>query len=346
YTEKSQRYITLEGDYVRPAEFKGRELRVFDETVKIQVETYKKMLPVLFEYQKKKNPGMLASKSGLNTVEGWAKEDARYVLPIATECQLGFSANARNLEHIIRKLKYCGLNEARQLGTMLYEKAKHVVPSLIILSDPDAFKRQFGREVSDGLLKSGSGSVIKAMSKIRFGKAKPSVKPALLLEHTADPDTKIIAALLHSYSGRNYGACLAASVKMGKNAKKVFMKAILRDATEHDPLYREFEAAVFKMELVLSSSAFAQLKRHRMMSLFKQSYDIKLGVTVPPAVKETKQEALFMKVIEATDKAYSRLACASPEAAQYILTNSHRRRVIISANLREIYHIARLRMDR
>ena len=34
-----------------------------------------------------------------------------------------------------------------------------------------------------------------------------------------------------------------------------------------------------------------------------------------------------------------------PEAGEYILTNAHRRRVLVSMNLRELYHVARLRMD-
>ena len=32
-------------------------------------------------------------------------------------------------------------------------------------------------------------------------------------------------------------------------------------------------------------------------------------------------------------------------AAEYLLTNAHRRRVLVTCNLREVYHLARIRMD-
>ncbi len=47
-----------------------------------------------------------------------------------------------------------------------------------------------------------------------------------------------------------------------------------------------------------------------------------------------KSEALYNSVLR-----------ENPRAAPYVLTNAHRRRVLIFTNLRELYHIARLRMD-
>jgi thymidylate synthase ThyX len=347
YTEKSQRYITLDGDYVTPEEFGPAEKMIFTDAVSKQVEAYKKLFPILHEYQKKIHPDMLATKGGQNAVEGWAKEDARYALAMATECQLGFSSNARNIELIIRKLKYSALQETRALGQVLYERAKDVVPSLIILSDPEAFRKQFGTDVSDGLLKTGREAVLKALPKLKTENLKlktNKAKSVTLLDHTKDPDTKIIAAIIHTCSGKPYDACLTAAKKMKKAGQEKFIKSILKDATEHDSLFREFEAAVFTYEVILSSSAFAQMKRHRMMSLFKQPYDPALGYTVPPAIKETKQESIFNRVIDSSEKAYKKLKKTGP-AAEYVLTNAHRRRIIINANLREVYHIARLRMD-
>jgi thymidylate synthase ThyX len=347
YTEKSQRYITLKGDYVTPVEFGAAERAIFSETVSKQVEAYHRLFPILHEYQKKVHADALATKGGQNMVEGLAKEDARYALAMAMECQLGFSSNARNIEHIIRKLKFNPLAEARQLGAMLYDMAKGVVPSLIILSDPEAFKKQFGKEVSDGLIRTGREAAIKAGSKVKFKKLKTKANGSAvtLLESTPDPDAKIIAALLHTYTGNSYAACLAAARKMKKTGQKEFIRSVLKDADEHDSLFREFEAAVLSYEVVLSSSAFAQMKRHRMMSLFKQPYDPSLGFTVPPAIKETKQESVFNEVMEASEAAYRKLK-KTGTAAEYILTNAHRRRILINANLREVYHIARLRMDK
>jgi flavin-dependent thymidylate synthase len=348
FTEKSQRYITLQGDYVMPAEFGPAEKASFSAVVAKQVEAYKKLFPALQEYQIQKNPKQMETKSGQNLLEGWAKEDARYALSLATECQLGFSTNARNLEHIVRKLKYHPLAEVRQLGQELFNQAKDIVPSLVILSDPEAFKKQFGMEVSDGLLKDGREKAIKAVKaalKHAKGKTARSGPDVQLVDCTPDPDLKIIAAMLAGYSNQPYGICLATVRKLGKKGQEKFVKSVLNGLHEHDALYREFEAINFVFEVTLSSSAFAQMKRHRMMTITKQPYDIKLGYTTPPSIIETKQEPIFESIMAETEKAYRQVAKANPLAAEYVLTNAHRRRIIINTNLRELYHLARLRMD-
>ncbi len=346
FTEKSQRYITLRGDTVIPAEFGREEAKIFMETVNKQVEAYRKLFPLLHEYQKIKNPGMADSKQGQNTIEGWAKEDARYVLSMATECQLGFSANARNIEYIIRKLKYHPLAEARELSEKLLKSAKKVVPSLIILSDPEVFKKQTGAEVSDGILKEGRGN-LKRLSHgyIKNGRTG-NEKDTLLLSHTADPDALIIASLLFSPGGGSYSECLSTAKGMNKKERKDFMKAVFKDLGEHDELFREFENAAFLFEIVISSSAFAQMKRHRLMTLIKQPYDTGLGVTMPPSISDIGEEDAFYRVIRETEKSYRILKQNHEYAGDYLLTNAHRRRILININLREIYHMARLRMDK
>lgn len=347
YTEKSQRYITLKGDYVVPEEFGADEKKIFKETVSAQVAAYDKFFPVLFEHRKKQYPQQLETKSGINLLEGWAKEDARYALAMATECQLGFSSNARNLEHILRKLKYHPLAEVKQLGEALYNVTKQIVPSLIILSDPEAFKKQFGKEVSDGLIKTGAGTAAKAVKGIKLPVAAAVTDryDVMLVDWTRDPDMKIIAAMIQAHSGKPYETALRAAKKMKKTEIVKFYRSIFKDLGEHDSLYREFEDVNFVYEIVLSSSAFAQLKRHRMMSISKQPYDVNLGYTVPPSIIETKQSDIFEKVMDLTEKAYKKLNKTSPLAAEYILTNAHRRRVLVNADLRELYHITRLRMD-
>jgi thymidylate synthase ThyX len=42
---------------------------------------------------------------------------------------------------------------------------------------------------------------------------------------------------------------------------------------------------------------------------------------------------------------YHEIARENPNAATYILTNAHRRRVLVTLNARELYHFSRLRSD-
>ena len=53
----------------------------------------------------------------------------------------------------------------------------------------------------------------------------------------------------------------------------------------------------------------------------------------------------FMEVVNDSNELYNKIMEFEPKAADYILTNSHRRRLYFKANLRELYHFSRLRED-
>jgi len=82
-----------------------------------------------------------------------------------------------------------------------------------------------------------------------------------------------------------------------------------------------------------------------MASLTWQRYDPRLGVTVPPSVREAGAERDFLAVIDRTNEVHARLEKNIGQAADYILTNAHKRRVLLKVNVRELYHISRLRQD-
>jgi thymidylate synthase ThyX len=100
-----------------------------------------------------------------------------------------------------------------------------------------------------------------------------------------------------------------------------------------------------QFELILSSSCFAQLKRHRMSTIIVQDYNPQLGVTVPPSIKAIGQQNEFMEIMRHTQNAYEQIRKKAPSAAAYVLTNAHRKRVLMKFNARELYHLARLRAD-
>jgi len=52
-----------------------------------------------------------------------------------------------------------------------------------------------------------------------------------------------------------------------------------------------------------------------------------------------------MNIVERTEHLHAKLKKKNPVAADYILTNAHRKRVLLKMNAREFYHISRLRED-
>ena len=83
-----------------------------------------------------------------------------------------------------------------------------------------------------------------------------------------------------------------------------------------------------------------------MATLVTQDYDPALDVTVPPSIAAVGMEKPFREMMARTEETYETIRRAVPLAAPYILTNAHRKRVLMKMNARELYHIARLRADR
>ncbi|HRY84719.1 MAG TPA: FAD-dependent thymidylate synthase, partial [Candidatus Cloacimonadota bacterium] len=113
YTEKSQRYVTFEDDFVIPAELANQTQSLQNRFVSMHkklFEEYKLCYDLLLKYYAKKRLKLTPRE-----LEGKAKEDARYILPLATKTQLGMTINARSLENLLRKLKRTPLAEALEL---------------------------------------------------------------------------------------------------------------------------------------------------------------------------------------------------------------------------------------
>ncbi|MDH4198416.1 MAG: FAD-dependent thymidylate synthase, partial [Candidatus Aminicenantes bacterium] len=166
-----------------------------------------------------------------------------------------------------------------------------------------------------------------------------------LVDATPDADLKVLAALLHTVTARPYQRVLDEARRLAPARKKKLFRTALRRMEFYDFPLREFEHAGLTFELTVSASCFAQLKRHRMATLTWQPYDPGLGVTVPASVVEVGAEGEFREVIGRTNEAYRILRAACGAAAAYVLTNAHRRRVLLHLNARELYHLSRLRED-
>ena len=143
----------------------------------------------------------------------------------------------------------------------------------------------------------------------------------------------------------SYKECLARAAKAGPAARKDIVRRACERMEFYDFPLREFEHADLVFDLVVSASCFAQLKRHRMATLTWQRSDPGLGVTVPPSIREAGLEKEFLAVVERTGEAHAVLEKAVGPAADYVLTNAHRRRALLKLNVRELYHISRLRED-
>jgi len=302
FTEKSQRYIRLDGDLVIPPDLPGESEKVFRETAS-----------ELFTIYSELHDRLLSVDRGRDT----AREDARYVLPMASSCQMGMTANARELELMVRRLSAHPLAEVRELAAGLLAAASDVAPSLFLFLEPSSMD-VFAHSMS------------------------PAGQPArdvLLVD--CDDDSRVGGLLIQRESGLSLDAARAEWETMDDTSRRSLFKDALYGLGIHDQVPRQWEFFRAEVEVVISASAYAQLKRHRMCTRLVSIYDPALGVTVPPSISDPSLLVPFNDGIRLAEKTAGELGRLYP----YMLTNAHRRRVTLSMNGRELYHFSRLRED-
>jgi flavin-dependent thymidylate synthase len=248
FTEKSQRYVTLKGDFVIPEEIKDTELEkeyiaLIEEMTVLYKELYKSGVKLLEDENFSENKKL---------TQGRAKEDARYFLPLATETQMGMTINARSLERLLRRLDKVGLKEADDLRESLLQQAQAIAPSVIKYTKSDDYSK-----------------FIPTFCKNNKGCNSEDLKFVKVEENT---DEKVITSLIFENSNCEWEAVYNDVMKWDKQAKSSFLKEYFNRMQSFHAVPRAFEVCDFSFEALISSSCFAQLKRHRPATIIAQKY--------------------------------------------------------------------------
>jgi len=313
YTEKSQRYIALNREYVIPPEFTGTPFKgKLEKLCEGAFDTYQLFL--------QKIEGQFGEEAKFA-----AREDARYILPLSCGAQLGMTGNARNIEHLLRRTLNHPLGELREFGKQLKEQAEKTAPSLIRHLEAEHFEKEDLPPVYAGKIPEAEVS---------------------LVNFEEDLDAYTLTAMIFAREGLSCGEAYPKAKNMPVEQRRTYFQARLKDLQPYHTLPRAFETAQFGFEIKLSATAFAQLKRHRLAQLLPLPYEPKLGVTMPQTIIDCGMEKEFHKQITAAEKLYSSIREKMPYQAPYALANAHRRVVYFQANARELGHFARMRMDK
>lgn len=303
FTEKSQRYIRIDEGVVVPSELGGEDEESFRDTARRLFALYNSL------YSRLRKTGMEKER---------AKEDSRYVLPLSTPCQMGMTVNARELEHMVRRLSCHPFAEVRKIAAGLLELAMEAAPSLFLFLEPTAMD-----------------AFAHSMSPV----ASVPRDSVMLLD--CHDDSRVGELLLQWRDGVSMDEAGGLWRELSPEARKELFAEALAGLGIHDTVPRQWEFFTALFQLVVSSSAYAQLKRHRMCSRLVSVYDPVLGVTVPPSIVLAGLKEEFLQGVESAREYSGSLGTLYP----YMLTNAHRRRVVMGINGRELYHFSRLRED-
>ena len=341
YTEKSSRYQIMPGDYFHtPAELDAHPAlrREYEADCRRLFDLYEKLIDGCLEHLRgvHKQGARERDSAWQLRLRRIAADGCRAALPAATLTNVGLTANARSLEHAISKLLSSGLDEERQLGLALREQGRAVAPTLIKYAESSDFlARMQQRRNHPALPPAGDGA--------GDGDAAPPPVEVRLAHWDAQAEEKLAAALLYGASETDYPAAYRKAQAMSGEERLRIIDDALSAIGPHDAPPREFEVVDYTFEFLLDYGAFREFRRHRMQTSLPQPLTVAHGIRMPGVIAAAGLQGLLADAAATAERAFRRLREISPPAAQYAVTHAHQRRLIAKLNLRECYHLFKLR---
>ncbi|MBI5950987.1 MAG: FAD-dependent thymidylate synthase [Chloroflexi bacterium] len=338
YTEKSTRYQKWgQDDFTVPPELReaGHPLRdEFIQTVKFLFSTYAGSLdPVknLILSRSPRRPNE-TDEAYDRRIRSQYVDSCRFLLPAAANANLGMTANARVIEMVIRKMLSHPLMEVRQIGETVKQVAKAETPTLVKYADAVPYVVETIGELG---MKNEEFPITNYQSR--------SSDWCSLIDYDKDGEKKILAAALYRFNQMPFANALAYVKSLKKKERDALAETLLKRLTRYDTPLREMEYSTYTFDLVMDQGAYAEFKRHRMMTQTPQRLTTRLGYTTPLLVTESGFGSQYEAAMESAAGMYEKLYQFDPNVAQYIVPNGFNRRVLAQFNLREAFAFCQLR---
>ena len=164
-----------------------------------------------------------------------------------------------------------------------------------------------------------------------------------LIDYDRAGEEKVLAAALYRFGEMGYSEALAYVRESNPAKRSDLADALLKRLGRYDTPLRELEHATYTFDLVMDQGAYAEFKRHRMMSQTPQLLTCHLGYATPKRITEADFESPYRKAMEQAAEVFEKLYAFDPLVAQYIVPNGFNRRVLATFNLREAYAFCQLR---
>jgi thymidylate synthase ThyX len=337
YTEKSTRYQlwSPENYYVPRRLAESPHADRYRQTCARLFETYQRSLEPMRQVMQARYPREAGESEA--KWEGRLRsnyvDNCRFLLPAASLANVGFTANARVLESAIRKMLSHPLEEVREMGAEIKRAAQAEIPTLVKYADPSPY--QSGTAVT----------LAQAAARLLGTQPRPKVSHpvAELLDYDPEAETKFLAACLCRYSGYSTAECRAAVAGLSQAQKEELARDALGHLDQFDVPLRELEHITYTFDAVMDQGAYFEIKRHRLMTQSPQDLACDLGYAVPSAFEAANFRADYEAALQAAAETYAVLAADFPAEASYGVPNAFNRRLLMTLNLREAFHLCALR---
>jgi thymidylate synthase ThyX len=336
YTEKSTRYQKWGSDsFFIPSELDGHPLRdEYVDTVRALFKAYAESLGpvrslVLEQFPRRENE---KDEAWDRRIRSKYVDVCRFLLPAASLANVGMTANARVLESMIRKMLSHELTEVREIGEKVKEVAKAETPTLVKYADavPYLVETIGDLSVSYPPFQLGDGQLVKD-------------DWCTLISFDKDGELKILAAALYRFGEMSYAEALSYVSGLKDDVKFQVAESLLGRLGKYDVPLREMEYSTYTFDLVMDQGAYAEFKRHRMMTQTPQRLTTRLGYATPRLITESGFGHQYEAAMNAAHEMFDKLYSVNPTIAQYVVPNGYNRRVLAEFNLREAFAFCQLR---
>jgi len=332
YTEKSTRYQKWgSDDFTIPPELEGHPLcSEYVDTIRFLFKTYADSIEpvrsrILERFSRRENE---KDEAWDRRIRSKYVDVCRFLLPAASLANVGMTANARVLENTIRKMLSHELAEVRQIGERVKEVALGETPTLVKYADAVPYVVETCQEIRELGIIDSNGSDKDWCS---------------LIDYDKQGEKKVLAAALYRFGEISYANALAYIESLNEEQKTSLAESLLGRLGKYDVPLRELEYSTYTFDLIMDQGAYAEFKRHRMMTQTPQKLTTRLGYAIPHLITEAGFESQYEVAMEAAAQIYEKLYEDNWDVAQYVVPNGFNRRVLAQFNLREAYAFCQLR---
>ncbi|HSO13302.1 MAG TPA: FAD-dependent thymidylate synthase [Anaerolineales bacterium] len=332
YTEKSTRYQRWgSDDFTIPPELDSHSLRAeYVDVIRLLFKTYADSLDPVRSLVFERFP-----RREKESDEAWDRRTrskyvdvCRFLLPAAALANVGMTANARVIENMIRKMLSHELAEVRGIGEKVKEVSKAETPTLVKYADAVPYLTETISELNS------------RQSNIEH---RISNDWCTLTDYDRNGENKVLAAALYRFGEMAYASVLSHVESLNEESRSQLAESLLGRLGRYDVPLRELEYCTYTFDLIMDQGAYAEFKRHRMMTQTPQRLTTRLGYTTPLLMTEAGFGSEYEAAMDAAANLYEKLHDFNPAVAQYVVPNGFNRRVLAQFNLREAYAFCQLR---
>jgi len=335
YTEKSTRYQVFEkNSYYKPKKImKSNVGKLFEKTCNHFFDFYAETIPKMIEFMEQKYPRQndMTPKFYESITKARACDVVRYVLPAATFTNLAMTANARTIEHAIRKLLSHPLDEMRDIGQSMREEVMKIIPTLVKYSDFNLYISETNKAMTE---------ITNSTLSLNGIEESPAVK---LVDYDPKADDKLVTAILYRYSKYPYDQIKKMVSRMEKKEKEKIVDEFLKRMDKHDWPMRELEHVNYTFDILVDYGAFRDIQRHRVCTQTNQDLTVDHGFSIPQEIIDIGLKEKFNDCMNLAKETFNEISKEFPKEAQYVVPLAFKKRTLFTWNLRELNHFVKLR---